>query len=437
MQQGAADPVEMDLLQELMEVLENDEGGPSHTDAPSGSLEAEVNGCWGAALKGCSAGCKPNFTSGKNHFKNKFCDRCREGIDVPAARVRALTNEQADQVFNNLASGFWKRAPASMGGCMVRVANQTHSCIGPVLCVFKDAPPPVQFAALPSDWTSDGFVRLCVSKGTLVPAPSVSRRRWLSYAPSIGSKRQRRRGDVAEQLSSASSGEVAVSVMHHSSDGSEMADAESTVAEMIPERAADFGAAAPIGNGPSASAVASVVPVSVVAPQLGSDLATTHAAVITQIESFLGKADPALIAPPVYAILQRQLLQARVALLEAQWLSKQAAPESVEPGAALSPSRQSLRSTSSITWSNFATVSDMLPENVVKEDSQHSSPSWWEPPAHYSTRLRPLHRAQSDAGLNSRRVRAQSLSTMLRRLFIGGSSPPTAAGPAAQSTSWA
>ena len=58
-----------------------------------GDADVVANQCWGAVLKGDSSCCTPGFCSGKAHFKNKFCSACREGIDVPATRVRALTPE--------------------------------------------------------------------------------------------------------------------------------------------------------------------------------------------------------------------------------------------------------------------------------------------------------------------------------------------------------
>ena len=38
--------------------------------------------CWGAELHG-GVGCLPNFVPGKLHFKNNFCDNCRDLIVVP------------------------------------------------------------------------------------------------------------------------------------------------------------------------------------------------------------------------------------------------------------------------------------------------------------------------------------------------------------------
>jgi len=46
--------------------------------------------CWGAEVRGTADGCVPDFEPGKGHFKNKFCAHCREGVAVPAARLRAL-----------------------------------------------------------------------------------------------------------------------------------------------------------------------------------------------------------------------------------------------------------------------------------------------------------------------------------------------------------
>ena len=62
--------------------------------------------CWGAVLKGDESKCTAGFASGKAHFKNKFCFACRDGIDVPAERVRALRPEMRQYYANSLRAGF-------------------------------------------------------------------------------------------------------------------------------------------------------------------------------------------------------------------------------------------------------------------------------------------------------------------------------------------
>ena len=50
------------------------------------SVGAAVFACWGAELMGTAVHCTLGFVSGKAHFKNKFCARCRQGINVPVRR---------------------------------------------------------------------------------------------------------------------------------------------------------------------------------------------------------------------------------------------------------------------------------------------------------------------------------------------------------------
>merc|ERR1719486_1175460 len=56
---------------------------PEHVAVPCVASPAlgeddDIDGCpcWGGMLKGTSAHCSPGFTSGKAHFKNKFCEEC-------------------------------------------------------------------------------------------------------------------------------------------------------------------------------------------------------------------------------------------------------------------------------------------------------------------------------------------------------------------------
>ena len=65
-------------------------------DAGAPALRPIETACWGAQLNG-GASCLPNFVPGKLHFKNNFCDACRESIIVPLAYVRALSPEQAER----------------------------------------------------------------------------------------------------------------------------------------------------------------------------------------------------------------------------------------------------------------------------------------------------------------------------------------------------
>ena len=126
------------------------------------SVGAAVFACWGAELMGTAVHCTLGFVSGKAHFKNKFCARCRQGINVPVRRIRALTADQQRQVTKRLQTGFWKRAPGSLGGGEVRIANNTSTCEGPWVAVFRHEPPPIAFELLPLKWQRDDVVKLVV-----------------------------------------------------------------------------------------------------------------------------------------------------------------------------------------------------------------------------------------------------------------------------------
>ena len=94
--------------------------------------------CWGQQLNSEMA-CSPDFVPGRNHFKNHFCARCREhGVPIPAHRVRAVRAERRDEFENPHSAGMWSK----MG---TRLVNQTSTCVGPSLVIFRglpaDAPP--------------------------------------------------------------------------------------------------------------------------------------------------------------------------------------------------------------------------------------------------------------------------------------------------------
>ena len=94
---------------------------------------------------------------------------------VPAARVRALTDEmRVIYASNSLSAGFWKWAPLELGGGEFRLVNNTITCEGPWLVIFRETPPSIAWAQMPPDWEEDGFVRMAVAKGTLVPIAELS-----------------------------------------------------------------------------------------------------------------------------------------------------------------------------------------------------------------------------------------------------------------------
>ena len=79
--------------------------------SPALGEDDEVDGCpcWGGMLKGTSAQCTPGFTSGKAHFKNKFCAHCTSaGFVIPIDRIRALA-PGANTTFSNTGLGLWSR----------------------------------------------------------------------------------------------------------------------------------------------------------------------------------------------------------------------------------------------------------------------------------------------------------------------------------------
>ena len=177
------------------------------------SVSAAVFACWGAELMGTAVHCTPGFVSGKAHFKNKFCARCREGIEVPVRRIRALTADQKRQVHNSLQTGFWKRAPAGMGGGEVRIANNTITCDGPWLAVFRHDPPPIAFELLPPKWQRDDVVKLVVAKGTLVPSAEIywGRRSWMPSLVNVAKRRRRAANGDSDSDAAASADAEALS----------------------------------------------------------------------------------------------------------------------------------------------------------------------------------------------------------------------------------
>ena len=59
---------------------------PSRPRAASNEHVPEYAPCWGAELHG-GVGCLPHFVPGKLHFKNNFCDNCRDCVMVPISQV--------------------------------------------------------------------------------------------------------------------------------------------------------------------------------------------------------------------------------------------------------------------------------------------------------------------------------------------------------------
>tara|TARA_B100000795_G_scaffold116051_1_gene86171 strand:- start:3593 stop:4405 length:813 start_codon:yes stop_codon:yes gene_type:complete len=128
--------------------------------------------CWGKTLQGKNGShCENGFVAGNRHFNTKFCEQCAMEMIVPSTNVRALSDEHALLFYNKRSSGMWNRSPKQMGSGKYRVINNTSGCTGPRLAVFSDTPPLLDWMQLPRAWvTLCGNVRLCVSKGTLVPS---------------------------------------------------------------------------------------------------------------------------------------------------------------------------------------------------------------------------------------------------------------------------
>ena len=125
--------------------------------------------------------------TGKLHFKTKFCANCRRSVLVPAQNVRAISAAQSQFAHNRRSEGFWNYAPPELGSVMYRVVNNTVTCHKPWLAIYRETPPPLAFAPLPEEWVENGYVRMCVARGTLAPVGTIRS----NGAHGSGSKRQR------------------------------------------------------------------------------------------------------------------------------------------------------------------------------------------------------------------------------------------------------
>ena len=140
--------------------------------------------CWGAQLKGTDTSlCTHGHVKGNRHFKTKFCANCKALMLVPGTRVRSLSPQQSKIFVNNHSGGMWTMAAMQHGGFRFRVINNTNGCLVPQLIVFASPPPDdVAFDHVPKNLQGeDGFLRLCVSRGTVVPLQHV---RCMHYKPS-------------------------------------------------------------------------------------------------------------------------------------------------------------------------------------------------------------------------------------------------------------
>ena len=139
--------------------------------------------CWGAQLKGTDTSlCTRGHTKGNRHFKTKFCAQCKATMLVPEARVRCLSAQQSKVFVNNHSGGMWTLAAEKHGGFRFRVINNTSGCLLPQLIVFEhSSPAATAFENVPGHLQGeDGFLRLCVSRGTVVPLQHL---RCMHYKP--------------------------------------------------------------------------------------------------------------------------------------------------------------------------------------------------------------------------------------------------------------
>ena len=110
------------------------------------SLVPERGTCWGCLLNGAQR--LPILAPDQlSAAECQFCERCRDGIRVPLARVRALSAEQAASLAGKRSDGFWNHAPSGMGGGEYRILNNTDGCVGPSLALFREQPPHLHWSA--------------------------------------------------------------------------------------------------------------------------------------------------------------------------------------------------------------------------------------------------------------------------------------------------
>ena len=129
--------------------------------------------CWASMLDHDCLRCSEG--SGEKLI-DKFCSVCRTtGVRVAAERVRALLPEQYDRFANSRKEGFWTEGSGATP--RFRVVNHTKECTGAWLVLFEKEPVgvPVNWAPIPPDWLeSEGYMRLWLSKSTMVPAPAAA-----------------------------------------------------------------------------------------------------------------------------------------------------------------------------------------------------------------------------------------------------------------------
>ena len=124
--------------------------------------------CWALFAKCDGAPCEADFTVGRAHFKNKFCDECRtHGFKVAADRCRGVPADA--RMGNERSVGFWNQPNAVVNG-RYRMINQTAACAPPKLVILENPATETALPPVPAYFVgADGYVWLRVSKGTLAP----------------------------------------------------------------------------------------------------------------------------------------------------------------------------------------------------------------------------------------------------------------------------
>ena len=282
--------------------------GAERRDAAQASARAKLQPtCWGGILKNDGGCCTPGFTIGKKHFKDKFCADCREGFDLPLANVRALTTDLQPCFSNPHTAGFWGTAAASVGGGEVRLINQTKTCDGPMLAIYRSAPPTLQWATLPANWVAeDSTIRLVIAKQTLVPKEAMSplrhKRSCETSSASMASRRYRQSGSVADdpQTSPSPHMDPLVAIGPQALPFIDLADFENAVNEVVGDVDDPHAVTAPAET----------------AEELASRLTATHQQLVAMLEASLKPASTVLstLTEEQTAWLRLQLNASRKAL---------------------------------------------------------------------------------------------------------------------------
>ena len=413
------------------------------------SVGAAVFACWGAELMGTAVHCTLGFVSGKAHFKNKFCARCRQGINVPVRRIRALTADQQRQVTKRLQTGFWKRAPGSLGGGEVRIANNTSTCEGPWVAVFRHEPPPIVFELLPLKWQRDDVVKLVVAKDTLVPFAEI-RRSWMPSLVKVP-KRQRHASTDSIDSKSTESADGAFELTRGTKSDAE-AGLSTTGASVlaqavvlalplelpdssrgqVDEYAGNFVSSldgeyegSPVSSLGRGGVTRGGSPMStrVVEPEL-SVLAASHAHVIATLEAAISRARTSGLpnGPEVIAALEQFLAAARQALQETHRLAAFMGESSRGASSAESslmvgsqgPLERHFRWPVSIQRLTHRPRVSVSANNILEQSPKSVSEDSQSPKV--------LSRGSSDGKILSKDSRRKSLVEGMRRLFLGMSS---------------